>query len=635
MKQQFIYQIVGALFAALTISANAIDEERRNAPFSVIRNAKPIRNPNNYNAGSNDDNSSLRRRTNSNKYPKAFDLRNANIGKAKGLNFVSPVKNQGMWGTCWSFGAMAAAECSVQYELYDKYGITPSELPIDFSEMQLGFFAYSVLQDDENKYPSQKGEGVFSYKKDVLSYGGFNSLVVSLLASGIGPTFESEIPYKSKSGKMLWVKVDENGNAIKDENKKLIYEIQPDTWDHPDDYLPYYYVTSGEDWTVDFKQRFNSKIRLEHANYLPSPNVRNEQGKYKFDRNGVNAIKDELLKGHAVEITFRADSSRVEDLENPPIYISSNYAHYTYNENESANHSVCIVGYDDKYSKSKFIKYDKQGHRVLPPANGAFIVKNSWGSKDDGMFYKWGFNDTGYFYISYYDKSLSLPSSYDFNIINLTEEDKKYVSTIDQHDLTPSQYGWEVMTDNKSKYAMANIFKPTKRETLESVSAYVFTPNSEVEYEVYKLNKKYTSPVDGKLVGSGTEKIRYSGFHVMDLPKPVKFKVGDAYSIVIRQKDEQGNYFFGFSMGYSKEFTEDYNTKVPEAYRLPYYAISIVNKGESFLYSEADNKWIDETDIIPYYTKVVEGDTVYENGRTIDNFPIKGYAKTEKPKQSN
>ena len=57
---------------------------------------------------------------------------------------------------------------------------------------------------------------------------------------------------------------------------------------------------------------------------------------------------------------------------------------YYYTGSSFANHSVTIVGWDDNYDRTKFL--------TLPPANGAFIIRNSWGS---------GWGQSGYFYISY------------------------------------------------------------------------------------------------------------------------------------------------------------------------------------------------------------------------------------------
>lgn len=64
-----------------------------------------------------------------------------------------------------------------------------------------------------------------------------------------------------------------------------------------------------------------------------------------------------------------------------------------YDGDKYADHEITIVGWDDNYSKDNF--------SVTPPGNGAFLVKNSWDVD-------WG--DSGYFYISYYDKSLSEPT---------------------------------------------------------------------------------------------------------------------------------------------------------------------------------------------------------------------------------
>ncbi len=52
------------------------------------------------------------------------------------------------------------------------------------------------------------------------------------------------------------------------------------------------------------------------------------------------------------------------------------------------NHGVLIVGWDDNFSKSRF----KEGHQ--PTSDGAWLVKNSWGTD---------YGDSGYFWISYED----------------------------------------------------------------------------------------------------------------------------------------------------------------------------------------------------------------------------------------
>ncbi len=67
-------------------------------------------------------------------------------------------------------------------------------------------------------------------------------------------------------------------------------------------------------------------------------------------------------------------------------YYNATTKSYYYNGDSSTNHEVLVVGWDDDYAAANFA--------TTPAGNGAFIVKNSWGTG-------WGSN--GYFYVSYYD----------------------------------------------------------------------------------------------------------------------------------------------------------------------------------------------------------------------------------------
>ncbi|MDQ1276288.1 MAG: hypothetical protein QG610_1864, partial [Euryarchaeota archaeon] len=181
---------------------------------------------------------------------------------------------------------------------------------------------------------------------------------------------------------------------------------------------------------------------------------------------------------------------------------------YYYKGQESSNHLVAIVGWDDSFDKNKFYP--------AAPGDGAFIVKNSWGSE-------WG--EDGYFYISYYDSNIGKENPV-YTAENLDNYDSIYqydpLGWVSSFGYARSTYTWA-----------ANIFTAEEDETLNAVSFY--TTDSEAEYEVYI----YTDPVSGPVNPEGPEAsengtFTYAGYHTVRLDQGVPLEEGQTFSVVLR-----------------------------------------------------------------------------------------------------
>jgi hypothetical protein len=189
-------------------------------------------------------------------------------------------------------------------------------------------------------------------------------------------------------------------------------------------------------------------------------------------------------------------------------YNSTTHAYY-YNGSSGTNHAVAIVGWDDNYDKANFPS--------APPGNGAFIVRNSWGS---------GFGDGGYFYISYYDTKLAFSTSYLFNSAEATTN----FSRIYQYD----PLGWLSSIGYSSETGwFANIFTAEASERLAAVSFYNTSANS--PYEVYIYTGVTAGvPRSGTLAATETGTIQYPGYTTIDLSSPVYLTSGGRFSIVVK-----------------------------------------------------------------------------------------------------
>ena len=168
---------------------------------------------------------------------------------------------------------------------------------------------------------------------------------------------------------------------------------------------------------------------------------------------------------------------------------------------------VAIVGWDDNYSRYNFT--------TIPPANGAFIIKNSWGSD---------YGDQGFFYISYYDTKVG-----SYNAIFTAESDQNY-DTIYQYD----PLGWVGSFGGTSNTGWgANIFTSNLSENLSAVSFYASGIN--MTYEIYI----YKNPNNGPINTTGysfMEKGIISGppgYYTKVISPEVALKAHDRFSVVM------------------------------------------------------------------------------------------------------
>lgn len=412
--------------------------------------------------------------------------------------YITSVKDQGNWGTCWAFSSTAISEASLIKEFPDKFNAENTDLSENLLSYMLSHPAlYGQLNSSGDTATYNAGSTYY------LEYGG-NVWAAGLgLMNGIGPYNESsDYPYSEYNTPSI---------AEKNFTESEYYEVR------------------------------NSSVAKITGVFQAHINNNSDNDEFKQLIMDYGAASLSYNENHT-DNKFGEDGSS-----------------YYYNPNEyTSNHAVTVVGWDDTIPASSF--------KTTPAGDGAWLIKNSWGEYS---------RDNGYFWLSYYDKSISgVGIAYDFTVDGADD----YFDTRYSYDggNSVASFGY-----SRPDIYGANVFTADEDSYVTGAAAYTSAGNN-IELSVYTGLKNASDPTSGTKSAVATmSNVKYEGYYSLKFDTPVKVKKGESFAIVAKITKDSGTVRIYSEYGYSM-YGLTYDLKA--------------NKGESFYTYNPSYGWFDCTD---------------------------------------
>ena len=360
------------------------------------------------------------------------------------LGYVTPVRDQNPYGTCWAHAPMASIETyMIKHGIRNGATGYVTNKSANFSESHLAWFAFTNAYDKLGMLAGDKT----TPESDYRDLGGNGWMAAFTLMRGEGPASESS-------------------------NSALVYDNMRASG-----------MNSSFAWQYDAAQ-------VTDVEWIPTSNAA--------------AVKQAILDYGAGSFSYYHDDA----FETTG---GAFYCPYSY----GTNHDVTVVGWDDNYSKYNF----KSG--TQPKNNGAWIIKNSWGT---------GFGTSGYYFVSYED----VPSQSDYCYFYKAAQKDSY-QNIYQYDGTTNlnAFSYSSGSGDVKDLDIAQTFVANGSEDIRAVSICSFNEGLSYTLEIYR-GCSQTDPTSGTRVYTQNGYFAYQGYHTIPLKTYVPVTQGQRFSVVFR-----------------------------------------------------------------------------------------------------
>lgn len=384
---------------------------------------------------------------------------------ARDYGWVTSVKNQGSYGTCWAFAA-----CSV----------------LETALLKNGHGEFDLSEKNMVRYTGWNA---------TANTGGNITMSGNYLTSWQGPALETDSPYP----------VSGSSDAAFGQSRML---------------LPKFKVLGA--------------VRIP-VRGSPTDN---------------DTVKRALMQYGALVVPYQSCTKST-------CYIRNTGACYCNEYTNTTSHLVTLVGWDDSYSKNNFIR--------TPPSDGAWIVKNSWGTNRD---------DHGYLHISYHDTTFGFAGEMGAFVLAGQGQDYDALYNYARAGFCRS-WGWNNTSD---RIAGAAVFTAASDEKLAAVGFYALS--TATEYSIQVFVDCTDKPDTGTCVYAGAQGLTsYRGYVTIPLPKEIELKRGMRFSVVVTLRCPTN----GYPIAYSVSQVWDWITVTAEA-----------GSGQTFFRNVSQNgRWFD------------------------------------------